>query len=82
VHRRLRVLSPECTGCLSCVAACTTPDCLGVTREGARAFPAWAVPAAALATFLGFWAVARATGFWETDLPPEAFRWAYRALGL
>jgi polyferredoxin len=82
VHARLRVLSPECTGCLSCVAACTVPDCLGLTRKGARAFPAWTVPAVALATMLGFWGVAAATGFWETSVPVEAFRWAYRVMGI
>jgi polyferredoxin len=82
VHARLRVLSPECTGCMSCVAACTVPDCLGVTREGARTWPAWLVPAVALATMLGFWAVARMTGFWETTLTPEDFRWAYRLVGI
>jgi polyferredoxin len=80
VHARLRVLTPECTGCMSCVAACTVPDCLGVTRKGARAWPAWLVPAVALATMLGFWAVARATGFWETTVTPELFRWAYRLM--
>jgi polyferredoxin len=82
VHAKLRVLTPECTGCMSCVSACTVPDCLGVTRKGARALSPWLVPAAGLATMLGFWAVARATGFWETSVPVEAFRWAYRVMGL
>jgi polyferredoxin len=82
VHERLRVLSPECTGCMSCVAACTTADCLGVTRKGARAFSPWTVPALALAVMLGAWALARATGSWETSVPAEAFRWAYRIMGI
>jgi polyferredoxin len=82
VHAKLRVLSPECTGCLSCVAACTTRGALGLTRRGAKAFPAWIVPAVALSVMLGFWAIARATGFWETLLPAEAFRIAYRLTGL
>ncbi|HSD20523.1 MAG TPA: 4Fe-4S binding protein [Anaeromyxobacter sp.] len=82
VHARLRVLSSECTGCMSCVAACTVPDCLGVTRMGARAFSPWIVPAAALSTMLAFWGIARATGFWETSLPAEAFRIAYRLMGI
>ncbi|HSM91807.1 MAG TPA: 4Fe-4S binding protein [Anaeromyxobacteraceae bacterium] len=82
VHARLRVLSPECTGCMSCVAACTVPDCLGVTREGRRAWSPWLVPAVALAVMLGAWAVARATGFWETETSPEVFRWAYRLVGI
>jgi polyferredoxin len=82
VHARLRVLSTECTGCLSCVAACTVPDCLGVTRKGRRALSPWLVPAGALGVMLGAWAIARLGGFWETSVPAEAFRWAYRALGL
>jgi polyferredoxin len=82
VHARLRIDSPECTGCMSCVAACTVPACLGVGTRGARAWPAWLVPAVALGTMLGFWAFARATGRWETSVTPELFRWAYRAMGI
>jgi len=82
VHARLRVLSSECTGCMSCVAACTVPDCLGVTRKGARAFSPWIIPVMALSTMLAFWGIARATGFWETSLPAEAFRLAYRVMGI
>jgi len=65
-----------------CVAACTSRDCLGVTREGKWAWSPWLVPTVALAAMLGFWTVARLTGFWETDVTAEAFRWAYRALGI
>ena len=82
VHRRLRVLSPECTGCMSCVAACTVPDCLTVTGKGRRGLPPWAVPATALAVMLGAWALARATGHWDTAVPLRAFRWAYEAMGV
>jgi polyferredoxin len=82
VHARLRVLSTECTGCMSCISACTVPDCLGVTRKGRRALSPWVVPAVALATMLGAWAIARATGFWDTTLAPEAFRMAYRIMGI
>ncbi|WP_242395805.1 4Fe-4S binding protein [Anaeromyxobacter oryzisoli] len=82
VHARLRVLSTECTGCMSCVAACTARDCLGVTRRGTRAWTPWVVPAAALGVMLGFWAIARATGFWEAAIPAEAYRFAYRLLGI
>jgi len=82
VHTRLRVLSPECTGCMSCVAACASPDCLGVTRRGDRAWSPWVVPAVALGVMLGAWALARASGRWETSVPAEAFRWAYRVMGM
>lgn len=82
VHARLRVLSSECTGCMSCVAACTVPDCLGVTRKGRRALSPWLVPASVLSVMLGAWAFARLGGFWQTSVPVDALRWAYRALGL
>ncbi|MGC3997780.1 MAG: 4Fe-4S binding protein [Anaeromyxobacter sp.] len=82
VHSRLRVLSAECTGCMSCVAACTTADCLGVTGKGQRRWSAWWVPALVLGTMLGFWAVARLSGFWHTDVPAETFRQLYRLMGV
>ena len=82
VHTRLRVLSPDCTGCLSCVAACASPDCLGVTRKGVRAWPPWVVPGVTVAVMLGAYGLARATGRWETSVPAETFRWAYQVMGI
>ena len=82
VARRLRVLSPECTGCLSCVAACPVKDALGVTRPGPRALPGWVVPVTVLAVMLGSYAVARATGHWETALPEPYLRRVYVMMGV
>jgi polyferredoxin len=82
VHTKLRVLSPDCTGCLSCVAACTTRDCLGVTRKGGRAWSPWVVPAATLGVMLGFWLVARLGGYWQATIPAEVYRFAYRITGI
>ena len=78
VHARASVWTAECTGCLSCVAACTVPDCLTTTRRGRRGVSPWLVPGAALAVMLGAWAVARATGHWETALPRELLAQVYR----
>lgn len=76
VQHRPVVRSPECTGCLSCVAAGTVPSCLTVTRS--RRISPWVVPAVAVGTMLVFWGVAVATGFWQSEVPLEAFRRAYR----
>ena len=76
VHARVQVRSPECTGCLSCVAASTVPSCLGVSRT--KHVSPWVLPAAGLGTMLAFWAVAVATGFGTSDVPLEIFRRAYR----
>jgi polyferredoxin len=76
VHARVQVRSPECTGCLSCVAASTVPSCLGVS-PGKRISP-WVLPAVGVGTMLAFWGVAVATGFWTSDVPLEVLRRAYR----
>jgi polyferredoxin len=82
VHLRGRVSSPECTGCLGCVSACTTPGAIALTLPGHRGVSPWVLPAVALGTMLGAWGVARLTGFWETALPAEAFRLAYALMGV
>jgi polyferredoxin len=82
VHARLRVLSPDCTGCLSCVAACRSEDCLTVTRKGALGLPPWLVPAGVLAVMVGAFGLASAAGLWRSEVSDETFRWAYRAMGI
>lgn len=78
VHRRASVWTSECTGCLSCVAACTVPDCLTANRRGKRGMTPWLVPAAALGVMIGAWAIARLTGHWHTVLPDEVLVQVYR----
>jgi polyferredoxin len=78
VHARGSVWTSECTGCLSCVSACAVPDCLTTTRRGKRGLSPWLVPAALLVTLLGAWAIARATGHWETAVPAQLLARAYR----
>ena len=77
VASRDSVTNPECTGCMSCVAACTAPDVLTVSRRKKGVTP-WAVPAAGVATLLAFWIAARATGHWVSLVPPEVVARAYR----
>jgi polyferredoxin len=76
VRARAQVRSPECTGCLSCVAASTVPSCLGIS-QGMTLSP-WVLPVLGVGTMVAFWAVAVATGFWTSDVPLEVFRRAYR----
>lgn len=78
VHARGSVWTAECTGCLSCVSACTVPDCLTTTRRGKRGLTPWLVPAALLAVMIGAWAIARTTGHWETSVPVRYLARAYR----
>jgi polyferredoxin len=76
VHARGSVWTAECTGCLNCVAACTTAGALGVTRK--KSFSPWLVPALGIGVLLAFWVTARLTGHWETSLPTEVLVDIYR----
>jgi polyferredoxin len=69
VARLERVRSDECTGCLSCVAACPVPHALRVEtpRPWAVAVPPALFAAALVALFVGGVGLARATGHWRTS---------------
>ncbi len=71
------VHSPECLGCLECVAACPVKDCLQLTAYGRRALPALLLPLGVVGIFLFFWAVAAATGHWHSAVPPEMLKKYY-----
>jgi polyferredoxin len=78
VHARGSVWTPECTGCLSCVSACTTPEALTVFRRGRKGLSPWLVPALGVGTLVVAWAVARLTGHWETQVPLDVLVDVYR----
>jgi polyferredoxin len=78
VHARRTVWTAECTGCLSCVAACTAPDVLTIGRKRARRLSPWLLPALAVGVLLAAWGIARLTGHWISSVPPETFARLYR----
>jgi ferredoxin len=68
VSRKLAITSPECTGCLDCVAACPVKDALGI---GLPARPRLSIPAyagAILALFFAGYLGARAAGAWHDGI--------------
>ncbi|HBL26071.1 MAG TPA: 4Fe-4S binding protein [Acidobacteria bacterium] len=67
VSRKINVLSPECTGCLDCVAVCPIRDALGV-HVGRRRWEARQYAAAVLALFLAGYLGARVFGLWENRI--------------
>ncbi len=69
VDRLAQVRSPECTGCLACVADCPVEPALAFAAPRRRAVPAWAVAAGIAGVFLGLVGAARLAGRWHTELP-------------
>jgi polyferredoxin len=74
VDVKLSIASPECTGCMECVAACPVKDALAMSATRQRRLPAWALAAGIAALFLGLVGVAQLTGHWHTDVDPQLYR--------
>jgi polyferredoxin len=72
VSCQISVLSPECTGCLDCVAVCPIKDALGVKAARWRlSCPAYA--AAVLLLFFAGYFGARACGLWNNGISEREY---------
>lgn len=73
VDRLITVRSPECTGCLECVAVCPAEGALRMTVGRRRVLPAWALAAGIAIVFLGAVGYAQWAGYWHTHLPSDLY---------
>lgn len=78
VSQKTIIRSPECIGCLACVAVCPQENCLSVQGPAGRKIAAWLLPALAVGLFLGFWATALLADHWQSKVAPETFRQIYQ----
>ena len=80
VEAKSRIISPECTSCMTCLSGCPKgaitystpgdrPRGTGATppKKG-RALPGWAYPAVLLAAFCGVIGLAMLTGHWRSGV--------------
>jgi polyferredoxin len=67
------ISSPECTGCLECVAACPVKDALAMSATRRRRLPAWAIAAGVAGVFVALVGLARLTGHWHTEVSPQVY---------
>lgn len=77
VAEQTTVTSPECLGCLECLAACPVKNCLQVTTYRQRRIPSWLLPLGVVGLFLLIWAMANLTGHWHSAVPPEILKASY-----
>jgi polyferredoxin len=69
VSRKEGVMSPECTGCLDCVAVCPVANALEVGVPRRRKVPPLVFAGAVLGLFLVGYLGARVVGVWENGIP-------------
>ncbi len=80
VDKLITIKSAECTGCLECVAVCPADGALQMSlpkwtrspNEGR--LPAWAMAVAIGALFIGIVGYAKASGYWNGDVPDYVYR--------
>lgn len=77
VATKLRIISPECTGCLKCESVCPIKDCITMaptpkTKVNSRQF---ALTVAGI--FLAFVITAKLAGVWNTTLTDEEYRYHF-----
>ncbi len=73
VSTKTAITSPECTGCLDCVAVCPVKDALGIGLPRRRLLPVAAYAGAILALFFAGYLGARAAGLWHNSIPDAEY---------
>lgn len=80
VSAKSSVNSPECMGCTACVGACPVEGCLSVSA-GKKKLPFWVLALGAVTMLLAAYALAKVTGHWGSDMPPDMVRRVYMSMG-
>jgi polyferredoxin len=74
VDKLITIRTPECTGCLDCVAICPAEGALWMSAGKRRRIPAWAMALGMAMLFFGIVGYAQWTGRWRTGIPSQAYR--------
>lgn len=68
-----KVMSPECTGCLDCVAVCPVPGALDVRTAGGRRLSSLAFAGALMGIFMAGYLGARTAGVWSNQISDQEY---------
>lgn len=79
VSEKESINSPECIGCLECLAVCPVDDCLSVSSVYGRHQMSAVLIAFVIPTlFLSLWAWAYLSGHWRQEISPEILKMYYQ----
>jgi polyferredoxin len=83
VHRTACVISDECHACLKCVAVCPEKDTLYISASKRNGIlKPWVYAAAICLLFVGGPLAGRTTGYWQTRISINEYRFHVRHLSL
>jgi polyferredoxin len=74
VDKLITIRSPECTGCLDCVAVCPADGALWMSVGKRHRIPTWMFAAAIGLLFFGIVGYAQLSGHWRTNLPSQVYQ--------
>jgi polyferredoxin len=76
VDRKLRIISPECNGCMDCTLVCPVRNTLELRTMGVskKIWSAARLGAAIIVLYLGLVYAARITGHWNSSVSEHEFR--------
>ncbi len=77
VQKKSVVNTPECMGCLECMAVCPVDGCIRLKAGHGLRLQWWILPAGVILAFLAGHLLARATGHWESQVPATLFKILY-----
>jgi len=80
ITAKKQLITPECIGCLECVARCPQEDCLTLTALFRKKLSPLLLPLGLLTLFFSIWLAAKYTGHWQSSLPDEAFKHFYQMI--
>lgn len=73
VDKKEQIVSPECTGCLTCVENCPQPGALGMAFLG-HPLSGWVFPALVLLIFCSGVGAGMLSGYWQTSLSYQDYQ--------
>lgn len=74
VSKRDSILSPECSGCLTCVSFCPSKEALEVTLKGGKKINPAIVGISVIAIFFGLILIAQLSGKWNSSISYDELR--------